>query len=257
MRADAGQVKIMGHDVVSAYRRSRHALGVVPQELVYDPFFTVREMLRLQSGYFGFGRENDHWVDELLHTLSLTDKANTNLHDLSGGMKRRVLIAQALVHKPDVVVLDEPTAGVDVELRQALWHFTRRLHEDGHTILLTTHYLEEAEALCEEIAILNRGELVAMDKKQALLARYPYRTLRVSVDKEDFVLPEVLQGLLVEAQGSSLTFRLHKQENPIGDVLKGVQLAGLEVIDLNTEEAGLEEVFLGLTGQGATAEGQS
>jgi ABC-2 type transport system ATP-binding protein len=248
VRAGSGRVSIMGHDVISDYRASRHALGVVPQELVYDPFFTVREMLRLQSGYFGYGRENDDWIDELLHTLTLTDKANTNLHDLSGGMKRRVLIAQALVHKPQVVVLDEPTAGVDVELRQALWHFTRRLHEDGHTILLTTHYLEEAEALCEEIAILNRGELVAMDNKQALLARYPYRTLRVSVDKEEFVLPELLQGLLVEVRGNCLTFRLHKQKNPIGDVLKGVQLAGLEVIDLNTEEAGLEEVFLGLTG---------
>jgi ABC-2 type transport system ATP-binding protein len=253
VRADSGRVSIMGHDVIAAYRSSRHALGVVPQELVYDPFFTVREMLRLQSGYFGYGRENDDWVEELLHTLSLTDKANTNLHDLSGGMKRRVLIAQALVHKPQVVVLDEPTAGVDVELRQALWHFTRRLHEDGHTILLTTHYLEEAEALCEEIAILNRGELVAMDNKHALLERYPYRTLRVSVDKEEFVLPELLQGLLVEVQGNCLTFRLHKQENPIGDILKGVQLAGLEVIDLNTEEAGLEEVFLGLTGHGVSA----
>ena len=141
MKADAGTISIMGHDVVGDFRAARHALGVVPQELVYDPFFTVHEMLRLQSGYFGHGPENHAWIDELIETLSLSDKADTNLHDLSGGMKRRELIAQALVHKPEVVVLDEPTAGVDVELRQALWHFTQRLHDDGHTILLTTHYL--------------------------------------------------------------------------------------------------------------------
>lgn len=247
-RADQGTITVMGHDVVQAYRLSRHALGVVPQELVYDPFFTVREMLRLQSGYFGHGRENDAWLDELLETLTLSDKADTNLQSLSGGMKRRVLIAQALVHKPDVVVLDEPTAGVDVELRQALWRFTKRLHADGRTILLTTHYLEEAEALCDEIAILNRGQVVALDNKQALLGRYPYRTLRVVVDRDDVPLPPSLQELLVDSQGNCLTFRLHKTEQHIGNVLEAVQATGLIVIDLNTEEAGLEEVFLGITG---------
>jgi ABC-2 type transport system ATP-binding protein len=247
MKADAGSVSIMGHDVVSAFRDARHALGVVPQELVYDPFFTVHEMLRLQSGYFGHGPENHAWIDELIETLSLSDKASTNLHDLSGGMKRRVLIAQALVHKPEVVVLDEPTAGVDVELRQALWHFTQRLHDDGHTILLTTHYLEEAEALCEEIAILNRGRVVAQESKQALLARIPYRTLRLVLAQDDYVLPEKLQALVVEAQDCNLLLRLHKTEDQIGDVLKALQVAGIEVTDLHTEEAGLEQVFLGLT----------
>lgn len=246
-RANQGSVAVMGHDVVQAYRASRHALGVVPQELVYDPFFTVREMLKLQSGYFGHGRENDAWLDELLETLTLTDKADTNLHDLSGGMKRRVLIAQALVHKPEVVVLDEPTAGVDVELRQALWQFTKRLHSDGRTILLTTHYLEEAEALCDEIAILNRGQVVALDNKQALLGRYPYRTLRVVVDRDDVILPESLQALVIDAQENCLTFRLHKTEQHIGEVLAALQATGLNVIDLNTKEAGLEEVFLGIT----------
>lgn len=249
-RSDQGVITVMGHDVVQAYRLSRHALGVVPQELVYDPFFTVREMLRLQSGYFGHGRENNAWLDELLETLTLSDKADTNLHDLSGGMKRRVLIAQALVHKPEVVVLDEPTAGVDVELRQALWQFTKRMHADGRTILLTTHYLEEAEALCDEIAILNHGQVVARDNKQALLARYPYRTLRVVVDQEDVVLPEELRALVVDAQENYLTFRLHKTEQQIGNVLAAVQATGLNVIDLHTEEAGLEEVFLGITGAG-------
>lgn len=249
--ADAGTISVMGHDVVRAFRQSRHALGVVPQELVYDPFFTVREVLRLQSGYFGHGRENYRWIDELMETLALTDKADTNLHNLSGGMKRRVLIALALVHKPEVVVLDEPTAGVDVELRQALWRFTRRLHDDGHTIVLTTHYLEEAEALCEEIAILNRGKLVAVDSKQGLLARSPYRILRLVVDRaiDDVTtqLPEKLQQLLADSQDNCLTFRLDKTEHQIGDVLKAIQDAGFGVIDLNTEETGLEEVFLGLT----------
>lgn len=254
MQTDAGTVSIMGHDVVGAYRQARHALGVVPQELVYDPFFTVREVLRLQSGYFGHGPENLPWVDELIETLSLSDKADTNLHDLSGGMKRRVLIAQALVHKPEVVVLDEPTAGVDVELRQALWQFTKRLHADGRTILLTTHYLEEAEALCEEIAILNHGQVVAQESKTTLLARCPYRTLKLTLAQSDYQLPEVLQPLVTEAHDNCLSLRLHKTEQHMGDVLKALQVAGIEVIDLRTEEAGLEEVFLDLTSAPKSAE---
>jgi len=250
-RADAGSISIMGHDVVKDFRMARHSLGVVPQELVYDPFFTVREILKLQSGYFGHGAENKAWLDELIETLSLSDKVDTNLHDLSGGMKRRVLIAQALVHKPKVVVLDEPTAGVDVELRKALWRFTKRLHDDGSTIVLTTHYLEEAEALCEEIAILNRGEVVALDSKQGLLSRCPYRTLHLTVDKDadqfKNLLPEYLQLLLVETHKNEISFRLHKTEHQIGDVLEAVKNSGLNVVDLYTEDAGLEEVFLGLT----------
>lgn len=254
MQADAGTVSVMGHDVVGAFREARHSLGVVPQELVYDPFFTVREVLRLQSGYFGHGPENYGWVDELMETLSLSNKADTNLHDLSGGMKRRVLIAQALVHKPAVVVLDEPTAGVDVELRQALWQFTKRLHADGHTILLTTHYLEEAEALCEEIAILHRGRLVVQESTPVLLARCPYRLLRLTLAQADYTLPEALRPLVLEAQGHSLSLRLHKADDHIVDVLKAMQSAGIEVTDLHTEEAGLEEVFLELTGDAALAE---
>ena len=249
VRADAGHVSIMGHDVVSAFRQSRQSLGVVPQELVYDPFFSVREMLRLQAGYFGLGRENDPWIDELLEILSLSAKADTNLHDLSGGMKRRVLIAQALVHRPEVVVLDEPTAGVDVELRQALWHFTQRLHRDGRTILLTTHYLEEAEALCDNIAIVDHGKLVALDSKRALLQRAPFRTLHVCVDRVGVVVPEALQPLLVESSENRLTFRLRRDVDNMGGVLGALQAAGLKVIDLNTEEAGLEEVFLNITGR--------
>ena len=170
-RADAGSVAVMGADVSADYRRARRMLGVVPQELVFDPFFSVRETLRLQSGYFGI-RHNDAWIDEVMHHLDLDAKADANMRSLSGGMKRRVLVAQALVHKPPVIVLDEPTAGVDVELRQGLWQFVRRLNRDGHTIVLTTHYLEEAEEQCQRIAMLKAGRIVALDTTQNLLASF-------------------------------------------------------------------------------------
>ena len=169
-RATSGSASICGHDVVTQYKQSRRSLGVVPQEIVYDPFFTVRETLKIQSGYFGL-HNNDDWIDEILSNLGLTDKAEVNMRALSGGMKRRVLVAQALVHRPPVIILDEPTAGVDVDLRRTLWGFISRLNKEGHTIMLTTHYLEEAEALCGRIAMLKGGHLVALDTTQALLAR--------------------------------------------------------------------------------------
>ena len=253
-RATSGRIEVMGHDVVRDYRRSRAALGVVPQELVYDPFFTVREVLRLQSGYFGIGRANHQWIDELLAVLNLADKADNNLQQLSGGMKRRVLIAQALVHKPDVLVLDEPTAGVDVELRQSLWDFACRLHrEEGKTIVLTTHYLEEAEALCERIAIINRGELAALDSKKALLSRHPYRLLRVTVDREDAGLSESLQERLVSREGCTMLFRLHRETEQVGPLLDALRGLRLDVVDLQITEPRLEEVFLELTGQKVAA----
>jgi len=169
--ATTGRARVCGHDVVTQFRESRRALGVVPQELVYDPFFTVRETLRIQSGYFGL-RKNDDWIDEILANLGLSDKADENMRALSGGMKRRVLVAQALVHRPPVIILDEPTAGVDVDLRRTLWDFITRLNKEGHTILLTTHYLEEAEALCGRIAMLKQGRIAALDTTQGLLARF-------------------------------------------------------------------------------------
>ncbi|MBL8458714.1 MAG: ABC transporter ATP-binding protein, partial [Zoogloea sp.] len=177
-RPDSGTLEVMGHDVVRDYRAARMALGVVPQELVFDPFFSVREMLRIQSGYFGI-RNNDDWIDEILHNLDLTGKAGANMRMLSGGMKRRALVAQALVHRPPVIVLDEPTAGVDVELRHGLWQFIRKLNQDGHTIVLTTHYLEEAESLCGRIAMLKAGRVVALDTTANLLQRFATHTLKV------------------------------------------------------------------------------
>src|SRR5690348_5221613 len=170
-RATSGSARVMGHEVVAGYRDARRALGVVPQELVFDPFFTVREALTFQSGYFGL-RGNGAWIEEVMRHLDLTGKADTNMRALSGGMKRRVMVAQALVHKPPVIVLDEPTAGVDVELRQDLWQFVRRLNRDGHTIVLTTHYLEEAELHCSRIAMLKAGRVVALDSTRNLLQRF-------------------------------------------------------------------------------------
>jgi ABC-2 type transport system ATP-binding protein len=169
-RPTTGSVEVMGHDVQSDFRAARRLLGIVPQELVFDPFFTVRETLQFQSGYFGI-KNNGEWIDEILYHLGLADKANKNMRALSGGMKRRVLVAQALVHRPPVIVLDEPTAGVDVELRQSLWKFISRLNKEGHTIVLTTHYLEEAQELCGRIAMLKKGQIVALDTTANLLAR--------------------------------------------------------------------------------------
>ncbi len=180
-RASAGTVTVMGHDVVADYAAARKSLGIVPQELVFDPFFTVRETLRIQSGYFGV-KGNEAWIDEVLTELGLADKAGANMRQLSGGMKRRVLVAQALVHRPPVIVLDEPTAGVDVELRQMLWKFIARLNREGHTVLLTTHYLEEAEALCGRIAMLKQGRIVALDRTSALLAGTASTMLRFKTD---------------------------------------------------------------------------
>ena len=171
VRPDAGSLQVMGFDVGTHYREARSRLGVVPQELLYDPFFTVRETLRFQSGYFGIVG-NDDWIDEILHRLDLTAKADVSTRRLSGGMKRRLLVAQALVHRPPVIVLDEPTAGVDVELRQGLWAFIRELNAEGHTVLLTTHYLEEAEELCGRIAMMKAGRIIALDHTAALLARF-------------------------------------------------------------------------------------
>ena len=176
VRTDSGSLKVLGHDVIKDFRQARRLLGVVPQELVFDPFFNVRETLQIQSGYFGM-RKNDDWIDEILENLDLTSKANVNMRRLSGGMKRRVLVAQALVHKPPVIVLDEPTADVDVELRQGLWQFVRRLNGEGHTIILTTHYLEEGEALCGRIALMKQGRVISLDTTANLMAAYPGASL--------------------------------------------------------------------------------
>jgi ABC-2 type transport system ATP-binding protein len=244
-RATRGRARVMGHDVVDDYRAARRALGVVPQELVFDPFFTVRETLRNQSGYFGI-RHNDDWIDEVMANLDLTTKADANMRALSGGMKRRVLVAQALVHRPPVIVLDEPTAGVDVELRQGLWAFVRRLNAEGHTIVLTTHYLEEAQALCGRIGMLKGGCLVALDRTQALLERLAgvQMTLRVSG-----ALPAALRAQVIEPARDAATGRVTLRLAQPGDVetvLATCRAAGVAVEEIEVGRADLEDVFLQL-----------
>lgn len=195
-KPSSGSIKVMGHDVIQDYQNARRSLGVVPQELVFDPFFNVREMLRFQAGYFGKGRENDDWIDEVIEGLDLQEKANTNMRMLSGGMKRRALIAQALVHKPPVIVLDEPTAGVDVELRKRLWQFIKKLNQKGHTIVLTTHYLEEAETLCSRVAMMDQGKVVALDKTRNLLKRFSAKNLNLRLDLKNKKIPVSVQKLI-------------------------------------------------------------
>ena len=240
-----GQVSIMGFDTVTQYQQARMNLGVVPQELVFDPFFNVREMLRFQAGYFGRGRENDAWIDEVIEGLGLTDKAHTNMRKLSGGMKRRALIAQALVHKPPVIVLDEPTAGVDVELRQMLWEFIKKLNRYGHTIILTTHYLEEAETLCSRVAMMKQGEIVALDTTANLLNTFTGKNLRVILG--DVVVPNSLAAILRSADKGIFTFGL-TEINQVEYVLAELRAANLKVHDLQLIEADLEDVFLSLVG---------
>lgn len=237
-RASSGRVLVQGCDVQTEYAQARRKLGVVPQELVFDPFFNVREALRFQSGYFGI-RHNDAWIDELLESLGLSDKANANMRQLSGGMKRRVLVALALVHKPPVIVLDEPTAGVDVELRQTLWQFIAKLNKQGHTVLLTTHYLEEAEALCSRLAMLKRGQVVALDRTSELLKKAASNVLRFKLDSE---LPPALRA---QARVTGRIVQL--PANTAADIehyLAAVREAGLVAHDIEIRKADLEDVFL-------------
>ena len=237
-RATSGRVCINGHDVQTEYAAARRLLGVVPQELVFDPFFSVREALRIQSGYFGV-RNNEAWIDELLESLGLADKAQANMRQLSGGMKRRVLVAQALVHRPPVIVLDEPTAGVDVELRQTLWQFIARLNRQGHTVLLTTHYLEEAEALCSRVAMLKAGRVVALDRTSELLKAASANVLKFKIDSE---LPA---SILPKARVTGRIVQLPAHDAAeIERHLAALRLAGVEAQDVEIRKADLEDVFL-------------
>lgn len=246
VKADTGNVTILGHDVVSDYQAARKSLGVVPQELVFDPFFTVRETLRLQSGYFGL-KNNDDWIDEVMSNLDLSDKADMNMRALSGGMKRRVLVAQALVHKPPVIVLDEPTAGVDVELRQTLWQFIGRLNREGHTIVLTTHYLEEAQTWCDRIAMMKNGKVVALDTTEALLHRISESKLIFKLENRD--LPTNLKSFVSQCDISptSRTWTLNiSHYSDIEKILAELRQQNITVTDLQFRQADLEDVFLQL-----------
>ncbi len=235
---DAGSLSVMGYNVSTHYRQARRQLGVVPQELVFDPFFNVREMLRMQSGYFGL-RNNDDWIDEILLRLSLTEKAHVNMRSLSGGMKRRVLVAQALVHRPPVIVLDEPTAGVDVELRQSLWQFIQGLNQDGHTIVLTTHYLEEAQNLCGRIAMMKAGRIVAMDTTHNLLSQNTQQALRFQTQQTQAA--QALGAVLEAENWWSLPYT---DAQHIEQQLAKLRQAGVELEAFELGSVGLEQVFI-------------
>ena len=255
-RMDSGSLKVMGCDVVTDYRNARRQLGVVPQELVFDPFFSVRETLNLQCGYFGIpaSRQRDAWIDEILDNLDLTNKADTNMRRLSGGMKRRVLVAQALVHRPPVIVLDEPTAGVDVELRQSLWQFIRRLNNDGHTIVLTTHYLEEAEALCTRIAMLQRGRLIALDSTANLLQQHSQPCLRLRL-AADSPIPALLFSRGQETDGF---WQLPLQNvAEVEALLSSLRQQGAVLRDLEIARRDLEDVFVSLMNHQFATTGQA
>jgi ABC-2 type transport system ATP-binding protein len=245
IQPSSGSISVMGHDVISHWRAARQSLGVVPQELVFDPFFNVRDMLRLQAGYFGCGKESWPWIDEMLEALELSSKRNTSMRALSGGMKRRVLIAQALVHKPKVVILDEPTAGVDVELRRTLWGFMRRLHAQGTTVVLTTHYLEEAQEMCSRIAILDQGEVKALEPTRTLLQRHPFRFLTLSFSGAP--LPEGLRPFVHAEADGSIELKLDRRTQPVAAVLEQLRVEGCVVNDIHTREPDLEDIFVELT----------
>ena len=251
VRADSGELRVMGHDVIRDYREARRSLGIVPQEIVFDPFFSVRETLELQSGYFGL-RDNGKWIDELLDRLALGSKADANMRSLSGGMKRRVLVAQALVHRPPVIVLDEPTAGVDVELRQTLWAFVRELNAAGHAIILTTHYLEEAQELCSRIAMMKAGRIVALDDTARLLAAFSERVLRVRFAGCE--LPAALSaGASLDAEGA---WRLPVEAAAqVETALARLREAGARIEHLEVAEPELEEVFVKIMAKAGDATG--
>ena len=250
IRPDAGSVSIHGHDVVTDFRAARSKLGVVPQELVFDPFFTVRETLRLQSGYYGL-KNNDKWIDEVMGNLDLTNKADVNMRALSGGMKRRVLVAQALVHKPPVIVLDEPTAGVDVELRQTLWKFISRLNREGHTVVLTTHYLEEAQAMCQRVAMLKGGKVVALDTMSALIRRISGSQLIVHLAGQ---LPDDLRHLVSHDErdnghGNRYSLRVNDYAE-VEPILARLREAGAVIDEMQLQQADLEDIFLQIMDKG-------
>lgn len=242
-----GTVKIWDEDIDHDARNSRAAIGIVPQEINFDPFFTPRQILEIQAGLYGVPKK-ERWTDDLLAMVDLTDKANSHSRSLSGGMKRRLMVAKALVHKPPILVLDEPTAGVDVELRQMLWGNVRKLNKEGVTILLTTHYLEEAQELCDRIAIINHGDIVANDDKENLLSRIEAKEIRFRFQNELTDIPQDLNIYNVQKEGRrTLALRYSPKDQRIDDILKIVSAMDNPITDITTDESDLEDIFLQIT----------
>jgi len=243
-----GTATIWGHEVTDHPRRARASIGVVPQELNMDPFFTPREMLELQAGLYGVPK-GERRTDELLAAVGLADKADAHARSLSGGMKRRLMVAKAMVHTPPVLILDEPTAGVDVELRRHLWDYVRELNRAGTTVLLTTHYLQEAEELCDTIAIINHGAVVACEPTATLLRRVDAKAIRVTLDRDLTAPPPALEGFTVELpEPRRLVVRYQPSRQRAGAILSALVATGLGIVDVTTEESDLEDIFLQLTG---------
>lgn len=243
----SGSVKIWDRDIDDNPRNAKAAIGIVSQEIVMDPFFTPREALEIQAGFFGVPNP-ERRTNELLEMVGLQDKADAWSRSLSGGMKRRLMVAKAMVHNPPVLILDEPTAGVDIELRQQLWENVQTLNNNGTTVLLTTHYLEEAEKLCNKVAIINQGKLVACDNTEDLLARVDTKEIRFRVSGEIKEMPASLELLGAKKQGKrTLVFHYSQSEQSVAKILKEIQQTGFDIIDVKTEESDLEDVFLQIT----------
>ncbi|PKL36406.1 ABC transporter ATP-binding protein [Candidatus Peregrinibacteria bacterium HGW-Peregrinibacteria-1] len=245
-RLSSGSVKVFGLDVEEHRQETKMMIGVVPQEISFDPFFTVNQFLNFQSGYYGI-KNNQEKIDEILERLDLKDKKHSMTRALSGGMKRRLLVAQALVHDPKILILDEPTAGVDIELRQNLWNYMQDLNKSGLTILLTTHYLEEAETLCDRTAIIHKGKLVAVDKTKSLVKSMGNRkVLVVTLAKKFKEIPKEL-AVYEPFQNEYNELHLHFDSNEVVKVLEALTLLGDRVVDLDIQGQSLEDVFLKLT----------
>ncbi len=243
----SGIARVWNHDIEAEMRRARSAIGVVPQELNIDPFFTPRELLDLQAGLYGVPKANRR-TDAILAAVGLSDQAHAYARTLSGGMRRRLLVAKAMVHSPPVLVLDEPTAGVDVALRRQLWDYVKELNRAGVTILLTTHYLEEAEALCDTIAIINHGRLIACEAKEALLRRLDSKEMAVTLTAPVAAVPGALARLNAEHPAPDrLVFHYPPSRVTGGEIIAAIQAAGLEIRDVTTRESDLEDIFLQLT----------
>ena len=242
-----GDARIWDWDITRNPREAKRSIGVVPQELNIDPFFTPREAMELQAGLYGVPRKARK-TDEILAAVGLSDQADTYARRLSGGMRRRLLVAKAMVHSPPVIVLDEPTAGVDVELRRSFWAYIRTLNQAGVTILLTTHYLEEAERFCDEIAIINHGELIVRDTPAGLKRRLDSKILMLRTEERIDALPETLQGLDAKVTPNGrLQIRYRPSEAQVDEVLARIRAAGLTIADLSTTEGDLEDIFVALT----------
>ena len=243
----SGTANVCGYDINSDMRLARRALGVVPQELNLDAFFSAREVMEFQAGMYGVPK-SERRTSEILEAMGLSDKADSYARTLSGGMRRRLLVAKAMVHRPQVLILDEPTAGVDIELRQQLWEYIRKLNAAGTTIILTTHYLEEAEELCDEIAIINHGEVVACEPTEKLLSKLDAKTITIILDRDIDSIPSALQKFDPSlSHGRRLAIQYRPSEADIGQILSAIAESNLGIKDLTTEEPDLEDAFLQMT----------